>query len=143
MTPSNKEVSIDALLARRLNLGGINSCNEFKSKTNRKPIDVSLEKYQEAVDFYADHPNQEMYKSYLASLSTCKTLKEAFELSDNIAKETMNVRKKRLKGMDREESLGSLLMQRVTILESIRHAKVKLIELKQDRVELNKNKKPH
>jgi len=147
MTPSNQPVnqavSIDTLLALRLNLKGKVPAPTVKPKPTKKPIDISLEKYQEAVDFYADHPNQEMYKSYLASLSICKTLKEAFELSDAIAKETTNVRKKRLKGMEREESVSSLLMQRVTALESIQHAKSKLAELKQERVELKKNKKPH
>jgi len=141
--PVHKPVSIDTLLALRFNQEGIKFTSTATPKPNKKLIDISLEKYQEAVDFYADHPNQEMHKSYLASLSICKTLKEAFELSDAIAKETTNVRKKRLKGMEREEAMSSLLMQRVTALESIQHAKSKLAELKQERVELKKNKKPH
>jgi len=146
MTPNNQPVnqafSIDSLLALRSSLRGDTPSPTVKPKPTKKPIDISLEKYQEAVDFYADHPNQEMHESYLESLSICKTLKEAFELSEEIAKETTRIKRKRLKGMEREESLSSLLMQRVTALESIQYAKSKLAGLKQQRVTL-KNKKPH
>lgn len=143
MQPVNKAVSIDALLALRFQLSGNKQTSAVSPEPTKKPIDISLEKYQEAVDFYTDHPNQEMYKSYLASLTICKSLKEAFELSDKIGLETTRVKRRGLKGMEREESVSTLLMQRLSTLESIQNAKSKLAELKRQRAQLKRNKKPH
>ena len=67
-----------------------------QAQAKKAPVDISLEKYQFAVDFYSVNPNTEMHKSYSKSLDICKILKSEFKRSKEIAKKTIKAKKKGL-----------------------------------------------
>ena len=138
-TPVN-QISTDAILAARNLIHDRNNVTTV-IYPEKAPIDISLEKYQEAINYYANHPNLDMHKSYQESLTLCHKLKKAFEAAERLATEVKNVKRSTLTIMEREEYLGLKLTRRIEALKSIQRIIFELKQLKDQRIKYNK--KPH
>lgn len=97
------------------------------------PVDVSIRMYQEAVIFYANHPNQDLHKSYQTSLAICQQLKHAFELSSQVSAEIRKLKPKHMSHAERQERLSMLVIKRLRALEDIHASRSQLKLLKQQR----------
>jgi len=129
-----------AILLRRAE-----AVNHAPEEQPKPAIEIALEKYQLAVDYYADHPNQALHKSYQTSLVLCQELKQAFLDSDEIRTAQTSTKVKRLRGMEREEEFSKIVTKRLRILENIQQLQAKLKTLKLERIALTETEKtkPH
>ena len=103
-------------------------------------IDVSIERYELAVNYYAKHHNEKLLISYKESLKECINLKELFLSYEKICKQAKKERKVKGKtNMEIEDVKAKSFDEKLNTLNSIRKSKAKLNDLKYSR----KIKKAH